>query len=412
MGLRKRRMRFTLSATRTSVMWAKLAEIAQDAWEDATCMHGAQVAELPFTPEGWKHEPLRLIVRRVPVTAAEVQATSPKARRRKTIPPEQLQMVLDGQLDSTYAYSFIVTDIPTSEKTTVEVEHYHRQRAQIECSADGVSRLGSRLDGRLLMDRLSVARVSGPLASWEEAYRLWLAAQGYSPFTVNDLVWQLDGLSRWVERERLAVGELTPERVEQFESARLAAGYSMRWARCTRLPLRFLREIGVAPVPAPVVVVDGPVDGLLGDYRGYLARERGLAESSIENYGRVARLFLSEREGVDGLALERLTAAEVSGFLARECPKRGVAGARDLVNGLRQLLRYLHVAGLISVPLRWAVPAVADLRDRSLPRGLDAATVAKLLAGCDRRRTARLRDLDSDGAVGAARRGGRRALPR
>jgi integrase/recombinase XerD len=243
------------------------------------------------------------------------------------------------------------------------------------------------------MDRSSVARVSGPLASWEEAYRLWLAAQGYSPFTVNDLVWQLDGLSRWVERERLVVSELTPERVKQFESARLAAGYSMRWARCTRLPLRFLREIGAVAVAvlAPVVV-DGPVEELLGDYRGYLARERGLADSSIENYGRVARLFLSEREGVDGLALERLTAAEVSGFLARECPKRGVAGARDLVNGLRQLLRYLHVAGLISVPLRWAVPAVADLRDRSLPRGLDAATVAKLLAGCDRRRTVGRRD--------------------
>jgi len=131
-GCRKRRMRFTLSTTRTSVMWAKLAEIAEDAWQDATGMRGAQIAELPFTPEGWKHERLRLIVRRVPVTAAELLAGSPKARRRKTIPPEQLQMVLDGQLDSTYAYSFILTDVPASEKTAVEIEHFHRQRAQIE----------------------------------------------------------------------------------------------------------------------------------------------------------------------------------------------------------------------------------------------------------------------------------------
>jgi Transposase DDE domain group 1 len=131
-GLRKRRMRFSLSATRTSTMWAKLAEIPDDAWVDATCMRGAQVAELAFMPEGWEHEPLRLIVRRVPVSAAELLAGSPKARRRKTIPPEQLQMVLDGQLDSTFAYSFIVSDIPAAEKTAVEVEHFHRQRAQIE----------------------------------------------------------------------------------------------------------------------------------------------------------------------------------------------------------------------------------------------------------------------------------------
>ena len=131
-GLRKRQMRFTLSATRTSTMWSKLGEIPHDAWQDATEMHGAQVAELAFTPEGFEHEPLRLIVRRVPVTAAELLAGSPKARRRKTIPPEQLQMVLDGQLASTFAYSFIVTDIPASEQTAVQVEHFHRQRAQIE----------------------------------------------------------------------------------------------------------------------------------------------------------------------------------------------------------------------------------------------------------------------------------------
>jgi Transposase DDE domain group 1 len=129
---RKRAMRFSFSATRTSATWQKLAEIPEDAWTDAIDMAGAQVAELSFTPEGWKHEPLRLIVRRVQVTATELMQGNPNARRRKTIPPQQLQMVLDGQLDSTYAYSFIVTDIPASEKTTTEVEHFHRQRAQIE----------------------------------------------------------------------------------------------------------------------------------------------------------------------------------------------------------------------------------------------------------------------------------------
>jgi Transposase DDE domain group 1 len=115
---RKRGMRFSFSATRTSVMWQKLAEISEDAWADAIAMQGAQVAELQYTPKDWEHEPLRLIVRRVPVSAEELRQGNPKARRRKTIPPEQLQMVLDGQLDSTYAYSFIVTDIPAEEPLT------------------------------------------------------------------------------------------------------------------------------------------------------------------------------------------------------------------------------------------------------------------------------------------------------
>jgi len=82
----------------------------------------------------------------------------------------------------------------------------------------------------------------------------------------------------------------------------------------------------------------------------------------------------------------------VSRFLARECPKRGVSGARDLVCALRSLLRYLQLAGLIEAPLVWAVPSVAELRDRTLPRGLAPGAVKKLLASCDRRRLVGRRD--------------------
>ena len=62
-----------------------------------------------------------------------------------------------------------------------------------------------------------------------------------------------------------------------------------------------------------------------------------------------------------------------------------MSGARDLVCALRSLLRYLHLSGLIDAPLVWAVPSVADLRDRTLPRGLEPAAIKKLLASCDRR---------------------------
>jgi hypothetical protein len=79
--------------------------------------------------------------------------------------------------------------------------------------------------------------------------------------------------------------------------------------------------------------------------------------------------------GPDGRGLDRLTAADVSLFLARECRCRGVAGGRELVVALRAFLRYLHVEGLIPVALQWGVPGVADLRDPSLPRGLDRAVV-------------------------------------
>lgn len=82
----------------------------------------------------------------------------------------------------------------------------------------------------------------------------------------------------------------------------------------------------------------------------------------------------------------------MTAFLAYECPLRGVAEARLLVVVVRSVLRYLYLAGLIAAPLEWAVPGVAVVRDRSLPRAVEPEVVAALLSSCDRRRTVGQRD--------------------
>ena len=69
----------------------------------------------------------------------------------------------------------------------------------------------------------------------------------------------------------------------------------------------------------------------------------------------------------------------------------GVGSAGSGV-GLRSFLRYLHLVGRIEAPLVWALPAIADLRDRTLPRGLEPAAVTRLLASCDRRSLVGRRD--------------------
>jgi hypothetical protein len=127
--LRKEQTRFTVSVPRNPAMWTALGRIAESAWGAALDMEGAQVAETVYRPGDWKHEPLRLIVRRVPFTAERI-ARLKGSRRLKTIHPEQLQMVLDGKVDSVYGYSFIITDI--YHQPTAWVEHFHRHRAQIE----------------------------------------------------------------------------------------------------------------------------------------------------------------------------------------------------------------------------------------------------------------------------------------
>jgi integrase/recombinase XerD len=245
-----------------------------------------------------------------------------------------------------------------------------------------------------MASRLWVPVASGSLAPYAHGYGSWLAARGYSRWTGSHRLWQLDLLSRWLECEGLSPGQLSPERVVGFLAARRAAGYST-WlsVRSTALPFEYLRELGVVPAVIASGVTDDPVERLLVDYSRYLFDERALTEHTVlVRYVPVARLFLDGVMGAEGLELERLTAAEVSSFLARECRRRSVPGARELVVALRSFLRYLHIARLISAALQWAVPSVADLRDRSLPRGLEPAVVKRLLSSCDRRRTVGRRD--------------------
>ena len=129
-ALRKAGARFTVSAPRNQAMWKALAQIPESAWADARDMPGAQVAETTYTPAGWRHEPLRLVVRRVPFSAQKIADGSLNARRRKTIHPDQLALALEGQVASVFGYSFILTDVP--HQPAVWVEHFHRHRAQIE----------------------------------------------------------------------------------------------------------------------------------------------------------------------------------------------------------------------------------------------------------------------------------------
>jgi hypothetical protein len=128
-SLRAERACFTVSVPRNQAMWKALSEIAEDAWQDALEMPGAQVAETTYRPDGWQHEPLRLIIRRAVFSATQI-ALLKGSRRLKTIHPEQLQLALDGQIDSVYGYSFILTDIHS--QPAAWIEHFHRHRAQVE----------------------------------------------------------------------------------------------------------------------------------------------------------------------------------------------------------------------------------------------------------------------------------------
>jgi hypothetical protein len=88
---------FSLGITRNPAAWRAAAAIAADAWTEAIGMTGAQVAVADYAPSrlATRH---RLRGAAGPVAAADI-STDPRARRRRTIPKDQLTLALDGAVE-------------------------------------------------------------------------------------------------------------------------------------------------------------------------------------------------------------------------------------------------------------------------------------------------------------------------
>ena len=234
-------------------------------------------------------------------------------------------------------------------------------------------------------------RFSGPLAGHADGFRADLAARGYTPGSAALQLQLAAQLSRWMQAGALDVAGLTAGRFREFFAQRRARG--VKW-HVSPGALGWLTDYlgagGLLPLPEPMP--ESPHDVLLGRYRGYLAQERGLAERTTVRYLRVARRFLTACSPDGGVTADSVTAAAALGFLTGECAGKSAGWAGCASVAIRSLLRFLHLEGLIAVPLAQAVPMPAQWRLAALPKTVGQDALSALLTSCDRESAAGRRD--------------------
>jgi integrase/recombinase XerD len=236
--------------------------------------------------------------------------------------------------------------------------------------------------------------IEGPLEPYAAGFDAELARLGFTPDSAYGQLRLAAQLSSWLAASGVVLAMLNAERVEGFLAARRAAGCSRgRTGRALGPLLGYLRGLGVVPPSlAPVPVT--PAETLLARYRAYLISERGLTERTCRIYAELAGPFLASRSGAGtgGLDLESLAAGDVIAFVVQVSRTRPAKTTQRTATALRSLLRFLHVEGLVPVALAAAIPPVASWKLAGLPRGLEPAQVQALLAACDLRTAAGLRD--------------------
>jgi len=131
-------------------------------------------------------------------------------------------------------------------------------------------------------------------------------------------------------------------------------------------------------------VEESPTAVLLAGFRSWLAGERGLSRETVRCYGNQASIFVAWLPDPVDAAVRQLDSGQITAFMVDYCHDRNTWSAKAMATALRALLRFLHVCGQTPTLLAGAVPGVAGWRLASLPRGLDAAVVERLLGSCDR----------------------------
>lgn len=129
----ERGVQFAIGVKRTRPVIAAAAEVPERQWIPAVGMDDTEIAVTAYRPASWPgaDDGVVCIARRTRIPAERIPTQ--RARKRRTIPKEQLTLALDGRLDHVYGYSFILTNLPVdTAEQLADVEWWYRHRTDIE----------------------------------------------------------------------------------------------------------------------------------------------------------------------------------------------------------------------------------------------------------------------------------------
>lgn len=230
------------------------------------------------------------------------------------------------------------------------------------------------------MDAVAEVRISGPLTRYVEGFAAELRSQGYTELSLRNLLHLMADLSRWLQREGIAVDDFGQAAMRRFVAKRRRTYTGFTSERALRPLLAHLQEVGAM---APIVVAAQPRTELLHEYERYIVEERGVTPAVRKQYLAVAEEFLCGRK------ISSVSARDVTRHVSAHL---SVGGFSLWLSALRAVLRFLFVASKTATNLVFAVPSTPRWSQTSLPQALEPDELVSILSTCDRRTTVGSRD--------------------
>jgi site-specific recombinase XerD len=206
---------------------------------------------------------------------------------------------------------------------------------------------------------------------------------GYAISSIDHRRRLLTALDHWLVGHRIGVKDLNEDKIRRFLHDRRKK-YSAQFADPPTLNcfLAYLRNAKLAPA-ATVHRDKSPLDELLTRFGQYLAEERGLQETTQQEYLKVTRSFLSGRFANGPISLDKLNPQDIAKFVLGRARTVSPTTAKRATTVLRSLFRYLYQDGEIPTNLGACIPNVPNWSLSDVPKYLPAEKVELLLKKCN-----------------------------
>ena len=233
----------------------------------------------------------------------------------------------------------------------------------------------------------------GPLCSHINDFAALLSKQGYAIKTIEAKIRLVGDFSRWLHQKKQIIDGLNEQTIDTFMLFRMSQGRrARRGNRATlHMLLEHLHDIGVIPFSIPVVE-NSMLHQIEFDFTQYLLHERGLCQTTVDNYLPEIRHFLIEHFDPNTIHPNKLNASDIHTFILNATSKVSHGRLKLIGTALRVFLRYLLLRGEIDTNLAAAVPTPNQWRFSNLPKFLEPKQVETVLKSCDQSTTVGQRD--------------------
>ena len=233
----------------------------------------------------------------------------------------------------------------------------------------------------------------GPLSAHVRPFGKWAFEQGYSKYRVDQRVVLAAGFSQWLGRKGIRAREVSGEHPAQYLRHRWRQKQVDRGDNPSLK--QFLEFLRCGEIVGPEKVDSGritPVGQCVREFETYLQDQRALALTTVSQYARYIRLFLTKRFGKRTVKLESLRAKDVYSFVRQESLSTHFTNAKRITTSLRSFFQFARYRGVITADLAAAVPKVAGWSMSGIPRAIASDEIRKLLSSIDRRHAKGRRD--------------------